>query len=585
MGFVLIYSGYTGQLLTGDHFNEKGCLALKKKWWKESVVYQIYPRSFKDSNGDGIGDLQGIIEKLDYLAFLGIDCIWLCPIFKSPNYDNGYDISDYKDIMDEFGTMEDFDRLLDEAHKRGIKVLLDFVANHTSDEHPWFIESRSSKENPKRDWYIWRDGKNGKEPNNWKSIFEGSVWEYDERTDQYYFHLFSKNQPDLNWENKEVRKALKDIVLWWIHKGVDGFRIDAVSHIKKEPGFPDLPNPGREDYVDAMKYTRNVKGIEQWLEEFSRDTFKKYDIMTVGEANGVTIEDAKKWVDEENGYVNMIFQFEHLHLWEKKNRGKTDVVTLKNILAKWQKGLENTGWNALFLENHDLVRSVSALGNDRQYWRQSAKMLGAFYFLMQGTPFIYQGQEIGMTNVQFPDIEDYDDIRMRNYYAEERKKGRSHEEIMEVVRRQSRDNARTPMQWSSGPMAGFTSAERAWIGINENYTEINVEQQLSDPDSILHFYRDMVRLRKKYELFVYGAFTLHLPEHPKLAVYTRTLGAKEAIVICNFSEEDTLFSRPAGITPGRSKLLLANYGNASVTFPKTMVLKPYETRVYLYGCE
>ncbi|MCM3054470.1 MULTISPECIES: alpha-glucosidase [Bacillaceae] len=553
---------------------------MKKKWWKESVVYQIYPRSFKDSNGDGIGDLQGVVEKLDYLKRLGIDVIWLCPIYKSPNDDNGYDISDYQDILDEFGTMEDFEKLLDEAHKQGIKVIMDLVINHTSDEHPWFIESRSSRENSKRDWYIWRDGKDGKEPNNWKSIFEGSTWEYDEKTGQYYFHLFSKKQPDLNWENKEVRDTLKEMVCWWLDKGIDGFRIDAISHIKKQPGFPDMPNPDHLDYVDAMDYTRNVEGIDEWLSDFSKDTFKKYDIMTVGEANGVTIDDADRWVGEENGYMNMIFQFEHLSLWDKEVKKPLDVVALKKILSKWQKGLENVGWNALFLENHDQPRSVSNIGNDRVYWKESAKMLGALYFFMQGTPFIYQGQEIGMTNVKFANIEDYDDISMRNFYKAERAKGRPHEEIMEVVWNRSRDNSRTPMQWNAGPMAGFTTAGKSWLGLNENYVYINVEQQENDPDSILNFYKQMIRIRKENELFMYGTYDLLYPEDPKLFVYTRTLGEKQAIIICNFSEEKTVFTCPAELREKESTLLLKNYPEAESELSDEILLNPYETRVY-----
>ncbi len=553
---------------------------MKKKWWKESVVYQIYPRSFKDSNGDGIGDLQGVVEKLDYLKRLGIDVIWLCPIYKSPNDDNGYDISDYQDILDEFGTMEDFEKLLNEAHKLGIKVIMDLVINHTSDEHPWFIESRSSRENPKRDWYIWRDGKDGKEPNNWKSIFEGSTWEYDEKTGQYYFHLFSKKQPDLNWGNKEVRDTLKEMVCWWLDKGIDGFRIDAISHIKKQPGFPDMPNPDHLDYVDAMDYTRNVEGIDEWLSDFSKDTFKKYDIMTVGEANGVTIEDADRWVGEENGYMNMIFQFEHLSLWDKEVKQPLDVVALKKILSKWQKGLENIGWNALFLENHDQPRSVSNIGNDRVYWKESAKMLGSLYFLMQGTPFIYQGQEIGMTNVKFANIEDYDDISMGNFYKAERAKGRPHEEIMEVVWNRSRDNSRTPMQWNAGSMAGFTTAGKSWLGLNENYVYINVEQQENDPDSILNFYKQMIRIRKENELFVYGTYELLYPEDPKLFVYTRTLREKQAIIICNFSEEKTVFTCPAELREKESTLLLKNYPEAENKLPDETLLNPYETRVY-----
>ena len=556
---------------------------MKKQWWKESVVYQIYPRSFMDSNGDGIGDIKGIMSKLDYLEYLGVDVIWICPIYESPNDDNGYDISDYQAILAEFGTMEDFDLLLKEVHKRGMRLIMDLVMNHTSDEHAWFIESRSSRDNPKRDWYIWRDGKNGGQPNNWKSIFEGSVWEYDEQTGQYYFHLFSKKQPDLNWENKEVREALKEIVVWWLDKGIDGFRIDAISHIKKEPGLPDLPNPTNEAFVDCMKYVRNVKGIETWLQKFAEDTYKKYDVMTVGEANGVTVEDAANlWVREDGGFMDMIFQFEHLGLWGVDVTGPVDVIELKRTLTKWQKGLEGKGWNALFLENHDQPRSVSVIGDDGKYWQESAKMLAAMYFLMQGTPYIYQGQEIGMTNVQFPSIEDYDDIRIRNFYKAEREKGRSHEEAMEVVWRHARDNTRTPMQWTAGKNAGFTTGDKTWLGINPNYVEINVENQVNDPDSILHFYRKLIALRKQYDLFVYGTYDLLMEEHPQLYVYKRTLADEKAIIICNLTKYRAIFDYEGEETFNRKDLLVSNYYVPEHSGEQSMILNPYECRVYMW---
>lgn len=552
-----------------------------KQWWKESVIYQIYPRSFKDSNGDGIGDLRGIIEKLDYLEFLGIDAIWLCPIFASPNVDNGYDISNYKEIMEEFGTMNDFDELLEEAHRRGIKIILDLVMNHTSDEHPWFQESRSSRENPKRDWYIWRDGKDGQEPNNWKSIFEGSVWEFDEKTGQYYFHTFSKNQPDLNWENPEVRKALEEMVTWWIRKGIDGFRIDAISHIKKEPGFPDMPNPHGLDYVPADPYMTNVDGIEELLNEFSRNTFKKYGVMTVGEASGVTAEEAEKWVNEKTGFFNMIFHFDHTGLWKKSSDDGVDVVALKKALSRWQYALEGKGWNALFLENHDQVRSVSRWGDEGRFWKESAKMLGAFYFFMKGTPYIYQGQEIGMTNVQFPDIDDYDDIGMKNFYHSERKKGRSHEEIMEVIWMRGRDNSRTPMQWDDGPMAGFTSGTTPWLGINPNYPMINVARQIKDPDSILHFYRKMIQLRKQEPCFVYGTYRLHLPDDPHFIVYTRSLGGKKALVLCNFHHEEKEFTMPKELLQEKFIPVLGNYPLSRKPLSYKMKVHPYQVIVAL----
>ncbi|QAY67008.1 glycoside hydrolase family 13 protein [Paenibacillus protaetiae] len=554
---------------------------MNKQWWKESVAYQVYPRSFMDQNGDGIGDIQGVISKLDYLKELGIDVIWICPMYKSPNDDNGYDISDYQDIMDDFGTMADFDELLDQVHQRGMKLILDLVINHTSDEHPWFIESRSSIHNPKRDWYIWRDGKDGKEPNNWESIFSGPAWKYDEATGQYFMHIFSQRQPDLNWENPDVRNALYDMVNWWLEKGIDGFRVDAISHIKKEPGLTDMPNPDNLDVVPCFPKMMNVDGIDEFLTEFSQKTIKNYDVMTVGEANGVGLEDADKWVGEENGYFNMIFQFEFLGLWEKDADGAVDVRALKKNLSKWQTGLDGRGWNALFIENHDQPRRVSTWGDDRSYWKESAKMLGALYFLMKGTPFIYQGQEIGMTNVQFPSIEDYNDVGMINYYQIESAKGRPHDEIMQVIWKQGRDNSRTPMQWSAEPMAGFTAADQTWLKVNPNYSTINVAQQLDDPDSILNFYKQLIRLRKQNPVFVYGSYHLLLPNHSRLFVYTRTLGSKKALVINNFSNKETRFKVPASVSCRSSQLVLHNYEVQDQKLRKEGTLKPYETRVYL----
>lgn len=402
---------------------------MNKKWWKEAVAYQIYPRSFMDSNGDGIGDIQGVISKLDYLQELGIDVIWICPIYTSPNDDNGYDISDYKGIMEDFGTMADFDQLLKEVHERDMKLIMDLVINHTSDEHPWFIESRSSKDNPYRDYYIWHPGKNGKEPNNWESIFSGSAWEFDSKTNEYYMHVFSRRQPDLNWENPTVRKELYEMVNWWLDKGIDGFRVDAISHIKKVPGYPDLPNPKKLKYVPSFKGHMNRDGIQIFLQELNKETFAKYDIMTVGEANGVKADQAEEWVSEENGIFNMIFQFEHLDLWGKSVTGGIDIHSLKETFTNWQTGLHGMGWNALFLENHDQPRSVSTWGNSEEYWEKSAKCLATMYFLMQGTPFIYQGQEIGMTNVKFPSIDDYNDVAIKNQYYNGIEEGIGHEEF------------------------------------------------------------------------------------------------------------------------------------------------------------
>jgi len=550
---------------------------MKKVWWKEAVAYQIYPRSFKDSNGDGIGDLQGIISKLDYLKELGIDVIWVCPMYKSPNDDNGYDISDYQAIMEEFGTMEDFDELLEETHKRGMKMILDLVINHTSDEHPWFIESRSSKKSPKRDWYIWRDGKGGKEPNNWESIFGGSAWEYDEKTDQYYLHIFSRKQPDLNWENREVRKALYEMINWWLDKGIDGFRVDAISHIKKEEGLKDMPNPKGLKYVPSFDKHMNVKGIHTFLDELKEETFSKYDIMTVGEANGVKIEDAELWVGEEKGKFNMVFQFEHLDLWDAESKKEIDIVELKKVLTKWQKGLENKGWNALYIENHDIPRIVSTWGKDKEYWRESATALGTMYFLMQGTPFIYQGQEIGMTNVQFPTIDEYDDVAVKNKYQLKREEGWTHEEIMEIIWASARDNSRTPMQWSDEENAGFTTG-KPWIGVNPNYKEINVKEQLEDPNSILNFYKKMIRLKKENEIFTYGTYHLILEDHPTIFAYTRTLENEKVVIITNLSEKEAIFEEDMILK--YEHLILHNYEVHPHTEMTTFTLKPYEARVY-----
>ncbi|OMP68393.1 glycoside hydrolase family 13 protein [Domibacillus epiphyticus] len=552
---------------------------MQKKWWKEAIAYQIYPRSFMDSNGDGIGDIQGIILKLDYLKDLGIDVIWVCPMFESPNDDNGYDISDYKEIMAEFGTMKDFDELLKEVHKRGMKLILDLVINHTSDDHPWFIESRSSKDSPKRDWYIWRDGKNGEEPNNWESIFGNSAWEYDQTTDQYYLHLFSKRQPDLNWENAEVRKALYEMVNWWLDKGIDGFRVDAISHIKKEEGLPDMPNPNDQKYVRSFDKHMNVEGIQLFLQELKEETFAKYDIMTVGEANGVTVRDIEDWVHEEGGKFNMVFQFEHLELWNAKSKTGLDIQGYKEIMTRWQKVLEGKGWNALFIENHDKARIVSTWGNDKEYWRESATAFAAVYFLMQGTPFIYQGQEIGMTNVQYDSIDDYNDIRTKNMYRLGTAAGIHHDEMMEIIWASSRDNSRTPMHWSAGENGGFTTGT-PWIKVNENYKNINVESQLLDENSILHFYKKMIQMKKKNDVFTYGTYQLLLEEDTRVYAYTRTLNEEKAIVIANLTDRPVPVRKMEGITFHYKHLMLNNYPVPEENPPGGLILSPYETRVY-----
>ncbi|KTR60906.1 oligo-1,6-glucosidase [Exiguobacterium indicum] len=549
---------------------------ITRAWWKEAVAYQIYPRSFYDANNDGIGDIPGIIAKLDYLKDLGVDVLWICPMFKSPNDDNGYDISDYEDIMDEFGTMADFDLLMEEAHKRDIKVLLDLVVNHTSDEHPWFLESRSSKDNEKRDWYIWKDAVNGGEPNNWESIFGGSAWEYDEKTEQYFLHVFSRRQPDLNWQNRDMRQAVYTMINWWLDKGIDGFRIDAISHINKDQSFADLPNPLGMPYVPSFDMHMNVEGIHAYLEELKDETFSKYDIMTVGEANGVTPEEADLWVGEENGKMNMVFQFEHMDLWRADAEKGVDVVKLKQVLTKWQKGLEATGWNALYLENHDKVRSVSLWGDEEQYWKESAKSLAMMYFFMQGTPFIYQGQEIGMTNVQFPDISDYDDVATKNMYDMQLASGKTHEEIMEVIWNSSRDNSRTPMQWTNEQNGGFSN-QSPWFGVNPNYADINVASQEQDEDSILNFYKRMIQIRKMEETLIYGAYDLILPEDTKVYAYTRTLGDEQFLIVTNLKGETAEID--TDIILHSDNMLLGNYSTMHHEGTE-LELRPFEARLY-----
>ncbi|MEK3992522.1 alpha-glucosidase [Robertmurraya sp. FSL R5-0851] len=551
---------------------------MKKIWWKEAVAYQIYPRSFQDSNGDGIGDLQGIIQRLDYIKDLGIDVIWICPMYKSPNDDNGYDISDYEDIMEDFGTMLDFDALLAAVHVRGMKLIIDLVPNHTSDEHQWFIESRQSKDNPKRDWYIWRDGKDEAEPNNWESIFGGSAWQYDEQTKQYYMHVFSTKQPDLNWENPEVREAVYSMMNYWLDKGIDGFRIDAISHIKKRPGFPDMPNPENKKYVSSFDMHMNQEGIHEFLAEMQEKTYGKYDVMTVGEANGVSVDEAHLWVGEEEGKMNMVFQFEHLDLWDTDPAKGLDILGLKQVLTRWQKGLEKDGWNALFIENHDKPRIVSTWGNDKEYWYESATSMAAMYFLMQGTPFIYQGQEIGMTNVQFPSIDDYDDVAVKNMYRLKREEGVSHEDIMEIIWATSRDNSRTPMQWSDDHEAGFTTGT-PWMKVNPNYKDINVKKQLEDEHSILSFYKRMIQLKKNNDVFTYGKYELLLEEDPQIYVYTRENENDKVVVLSNLTGEAATFAID-GLELKYDQLLLANYEVDSHDNTNGFTIKPFETRVY-----
>lgn len=551
---------------------------MNKKWWKELIAYQIYPKSFMDSNGDGIGDIQGIISKLDYLKDLGIDLIWLCPMYKSPNHDNGYDISDYKDILDEFGTMDDFNELLNEVHNRGMKLIIDLVINHTSHEHPWFIESRSSRDNPKRDWYIWREGKGDEEPNNWESIFKGSAWEFCENSEEYYLHLFAKEQPDLNWENEEVRNELYKMINWWLDKGIDGFRVDAISHIKKEEGLKDMDNPEGLKYVSSFEKHMNVEGINSHLKELKEETFSKYDIVTVGEANGVSANEADHWVAEDEGTFNMIFQFEHLNLWNYEEEQGFDVKAYKDVLTNWQNSLEGKGWNALFIENHDIPRVVSTWGNDKEYLTECAKAFGAIYFLQKGTPFIYQGQELGMTNVKYHSISEYDDVKTINTYNERIESGVSEEIALKEAWVTSRDNSRTPMQWNSSKNAGFTCG-KSWIGVNENYKRINVEVEERDENSVLNFYKKLIKLKKSNEALIYGVYDLILEEDENIFAYTRTLNNEKFLIMANLTGENAKYMY--GKEKLNSKdLILNNYEVCEHKNLTEFTLKPYECRVY-----
>lgn len=507
--------------------------------WKESVIYQIYPRSFQDTNGDGIGDLQGIIKRLPYLKELGINMIWLCPVYDSPNDDNGYDIRDYYYIMQEFGTMEDMLELISEARNKGISIIMDLVANHTSDEHAWFLESRSTKDSEKRDWYIWKQGRNGKEPTNWESIFGGSAWQYDENTGEYYLHAFSRKQPDLNWENPDVRQAVYSIMDWWLDKGVAGFRLDAITFLKKNQEYPQLEPVENRPYSPASEVWLNQPGIMDFLQEMKHKVLKPRGAMTVAEAPGVPSSQVKDFLDEENGVFNMMFQFDHTELdirgVKRGELKKWELVDFKGALAKWQLETEAFGWMALFLENHDMVRSVSKFGNDGEYRIEAAKMLAAYYMLMRGTPFIYQGQEIGMTNCVFNSIDEYKDVDSLNFYNIESAEGRRKAEVMDYLRKKSRDNARTPMQWNNGYMAGFTSGN-PWLKVNPNYTFINVEQSLKDENSILNFYKKLIKLRKENKALIYGNFKEIFKASNEIGGYIRSLENENWAVLCNFTE-------------------------------------------------
>lgn len=555
---------------------------MEKDWWKKSVVYQIYPRSFCDSDGDGIGDLNGITGKLDYLKELGADVIWLSPVYESPNDDNGYDISDYQAVMKDFGTMADFDRMLEEIHARGMKLVMDLVVNHTSDEHPWFQESRKGKDNLYRDYYIWKKPKEGKEPNNWGSCFGGPAWEYEESSGEYYLHLFSVKQPDLNWENPQVRREVYRMMNWWLDKGVDGFRMDVISLISKDPDFPDGP-AGITGYA-AFNYCANGPRVHEYLQEMRREVLDGRDTITVGECSGVTLEEALKYASCDGKELSMVFQFEHVDLdFDEKGNKWTDrkcrLTELKEVLSRWQTGLYGRAWNSLFWCNHDQPRVVSRFGNDSPEYREvSAKMLAVCLHMMQGTPYIYQGEELGMTNVPFKGIADFRDLDSINAYWELTGKGIfKEEEMLRFLRYKSRDNARTPMQWDDSPNAGFTEGE-PWIMVNPNYGEINAADQIGREDSVFSFYKELVKLRKEKPVIVNGEYRLLDPESEDVFVYERSFHEEHLLVVCSFAEKELLWRLPEEMAGQAAKRVIGNYEGQQ--WGPELMLRPYEASVW-----
>lgn len=544
---------------------------MEKKWWHNSVVYQIYPRSFNDSNGDGIGDIQGIIMKLDYLKTLGVDVIWLSPVYESPMDDNGYDIADYQAIAPEFGTMDDMEELFDEAGKRDIKIVMDLVVNHTSDEHRWFKEAKKSKDNPYRDYYIWRDpDADGNPPNDMGSTFGGSAWEMDETTGQYYLHLFSKRQPDLNWENPKVREEVNNLMNWWLDKGIGGFRMDVIDLIGKEPD---------------KGITGNGKMLHPFLKDMNQASFGERDVLTVGETWGATPDIAKLYSDPNRQELSMVFQFEHITLFWDKDMGKWkpqpfNMHKLKTVMNKWQTTLGQEGWNSLFWNNHDLPRVVSTYGDDGQYREKSAKMLATLLHLQKGTPYIFQGEEIGMTNVKFESIDEYNDIETLNFYKEYIEKGVPHDTMMKGIWMNSRDNARTPMQWSDMVNGGFTTG-KPWLKMNPNHTDVNAADNLTDENSVFHHYRKLIALRKEKEVIVYGDFEMLMPAHDKIFAFTRKDTNEELLVINNFSGDDVLLDQ--NFNYNNKELILTNYpekSNRMTALEGGYVLSPYESMVF-----
>ncbi|WP_433625157.1 glycoside hydrolase family 13 protein [Halomicrococcus sp. NG-SE-24] len=553
---------------------------VEREWWKEATVYQIYPRSFRDSDGDGVGDIPGITEKADYLDELGVDVVWLNPVYASPNADNGYDISDYRSIMDEFGTMEDWGQLLAALHDRDIRLIMDLVVNHTSDEHEWFRKSRESKDSDYRDYYIWREGEDGGPPNNWEGAFGGSAWTYDERTGEYYLHLFDEKQPDLNWDNPEVRQRVYDMMEWWLEKGIDGFRMDVIDLISKAEGLPDGdPDSGWVGNEHFMGGPR----VHDYIREMYEEVLQGRDVMTVGEMPGATVDEAKQYLGPDGDGLNMIFHFEHVTLdygedGSRWTMGEWSLPEFKRVFTKWQTELEGEGWNSAYLGNHDWPRMVSRFGDDGVYRIESAKMLATMLFTLRGTTYIYQGDEIGMTNYPFESVEEVRDVSARNFVERKRSEGYDFDDVKDVVRHRSRDNARTPMQWSDEQYAGFTDGE-PWIPVNPDHETVNVDEAMANEESVWHYYRNLIDLRHENDVLVYGEYDLLLEEDPDVYAYLRTLDDERALVVLNFTESTPTFTLPVDVTYDEAELMVGNYAVAGHD-PRSFEVRPYEARVY-----
>jgi len=548
-------------------------MKMNNNWWKEGVVYQIYPRSFKDTTGNGLGDIDGIIKKLDYIKSLGVNMIWICPVYASPNDDNGYDISDYRKISEDFGGNDAFDRLLKAMHARDLKLIMDLVVNHSSDEHHWFEQAKQSKDNPYHDYYIWKEGTPTTIPNNWQSVFNGSVWEWNAPTEEYYLHYYTKKQPDLNWENPAVRKEVYAIIDFWLAKGVDGFRMDVISLISKRIAFEDVPQS--MSFIDVMeKVYANGPRVHEYLKDMNREVLSKYDAVTVGEGPGVNLEHGPRYVSTKEKELNMVFHFDHLTI-DFGPEGKYDPVPVdflrfKEIFSQWDQALAEDGWNSIFLGNHDFSRIVSRFGNDSQYHNASAKLLVTLLMSLRGTPYVYQGDEIGMTNVAHPSIDLYDDVETRNAWKAAEAAGKDMGQFLKAVHWQSRDNARTPMQWDATKQAGFSTG-KPWIPVNENHKQINVAAAESDPNSILYYYRKMIAYRKANPSLVYGHFEDLLPQHPYLFVYKRWDDKGTFLAVHNFRDENTNWEqKESGYT-----MDIGNYAT-----PSSQFLSPWESRIY-----